>query len=116
MPELGKQIQASGESGRYVFADLAEVDSIILELKSMRQELFVDGYALDGAIDEVAFPAEDVMSRDQARAYRDSLRKAYSHNQMMSSYINDQIDKLSTARNAYAEADSAAASRLRVDQ
>lgn len=107
MPELGKQIQGSGESGgRYVFTDLDEVDSIITELEAMRRDIATDYTEFDVALGAATPPAADDMSRLQAEAYRESLKMARAHNNSMLAYVSEQLNKLQAARDAYANADA----------
>lgn len=113
MPELGIQNQERGVGGRYMFTDLDEVDSIILELEAVKQEIDTDGATLYAAVGAARRPAEDGMSQDQVLAYRASLEKAIKHNKMMSMYVSDQIDKLSAALSDYTGADTGAADQVR---
>jgi hypothetical protein len=107
----------TGESldmpGQYIFTDLDEVDSIIAELESVKEDIAYDGLELRAAYSAARSPAEDGMSRSQVRAYRDSLAKAMRHNETMAGYVTDQIDKLSAALSGYTDADTASASQLR---
>jgi hypothetical protein len=113
MPELGIQNQEPGVGGRYIFTDLDEVDSIILELEVVRDEIDSDGLELYAAVSVVRDPAEDGMSQGQVQAYRASLKKAIQHNGMMSRYVSDQIDKLSAALSDYTGTDTEAAAQVR---
>lgn len=113
MPELGKQVQSSGESdGRFVFTDLDEIDSIIAELETIRVDITTDDNRFRQAISAASPPASDYMSRLQADAYKESLRKARGHNASMLAYAVDHLDRLQAARNAYANADADAEDRL----
>jgi len=113
MPELGIQNQEPGVGGRYMFTDLDEVDSIILELEAMKQEIDSDGFELYAAVSAARNPAEDGMSQGQVQAYRASLEKAIQHNGMMARYVTDQIDKLSAALSDYTGTDTGAAAQVR---
>jgi len=113
MPELGKQIYGSGESGaQYVFTDLDELDSIIADLEAMKIEIADDDFGFRQAIGAATPPAHDDMSRLQADVYRESLTKARRHHASMLAYVTDQLDKLQAARNAYVHADAEAEDRL----
>jgi hypothetical protein len=113
MPELGKQILINGESGgRFVFADLDELDSIIADLETLRVDIAADDEDFVDAIGTANPPARDDMSQLQADAYRESLRRARRHNASMLAYVVGQLEKLRAARNAYANADAYAEDRL----
>lgn len=113
MPELGKQIDGSGESGaQFVFTDLDELDSIIADLEATRVEIADDDRDFRLALEAAAPPAHDDMSRLQADMYQESLRRARRHNTSMSTYVADQLEKLQAARHAYANADADAEDRV----
>jgi hypothetical protein len=113
MPEPGKQIHGSGESGaQFVFTDLDELDSIIVDLETMRVEMAPDEAEFDLAITAATPPARDDMSHLQAVAYLKSLKMARSHNASMLVYVIDQLDKLQAARHSYLMADADAEDRL----
>ncbi len=113
MPELGKQIPINGESvGRFVFADLDELDLIIADLETLRVDIATDEQEFLYAIDTANPPARDDMSQLQADAYRESLKRAHRHNASMLTYVVDQLEKLQAARHAYANADADAEDRF----
>jgi hypothetical protein len=113
MPELGKQIYGSGESGgQFIFTNLEELDSIIADLEAMRGEIVADDLHFRHAIVAALPPADDDMSQLQADMYRESLRRAHRHNTSLATYVADQLDKLQAARHAYVNADADAEDRV----
>lgn len=102
-----------GAGGQFVFADLGELDGIIAELETIRDDIRKDGDKLWRAQQLIEPPAEDIMSRVQAKAVVDCLEKAIDHNKKMRDYADAEITKMRAARNTYASTDEASAARLR---
>lgn len=101
-----------GLGGRYVFASLAELDEIIVEWTSIRDDLAAAGEGLRQALMMDLTPADDDMSGGQASALYTSLLGAADHNDSMASYMNSYIDKITAARAEYAATDQQAVERL----
>lgn len=97
------QSGGGGTGGRYEFTSLAELDTIIAELKTMTDGIAQDGAKLYGAVSLIRPPADDVMSVLQAQAAVDSLLAAADHNQRMLAAAEAEIAKLKAARQAYAQ-------------
>jgi hypothetical protein len=94
-----------GADGRYVFASLAELDGLISEWQALQARIKSRGEKLGRAIDLIAPPADDVMSRLQAAAAVASLQKAEEHRKAMEYYAAGYVKKLEAARTDYAVAD-----------
>ncbi|MGB3444935.1 MAG: hypothetical protein WBA97_39870 [Actinophytocola sp.] len=102
-----------GADGDYVFADLAELDSIITEWTALRDTIQVDGRKLAQAQQAVYSPADDDMSRGQAKALVESLDKARTHNDAMLAYADAYVEKLTAARERYAADEETNVARMR---
>ncbi len=106
-----------GEGGRYMFADLAELDAIIKQWTDLRDAIQLDGDGMHQAQFLQLAPAEDEMSQQQATAVAESLGKATDHNILMARYADSFVRKLMAARDRYvADDDSAAALVSGVDE
>ncbi|GAB3439847.1 hypothetical protein [Actinophytocola sediminis] len=102
-----------GADGKYVFADLDELDAIITEWIKIRDGIRVDGDKLTQAQQLIVPPAKDLMSQLQAAATIESLTKAIEHNAAMADYTDNYIQKLQAAHAQYAADDEQAAERMR---
>jgi hypothetical protein len=92
-----------GAGGYYEFTSLADLDSIITELKTVRDDITEDGWMLGRAIGTVVPPAQDIMSQMQAQATIASWDAAREHNRRMQAVADAEIAKLEDARKAYAQ-------------
>jgi hypothetical protein len=102
-----------GAGGQYVFASLAELDGVIAEWEAVRDRIRGRGETLSRAISVILPPADDLMSRIQAKAAAHSLEKAQEHRQAMEDYATSYVEKLQAARAQYAATDSSNAAQLR---
>lgn len=104
-----------GGGGQFVFADLAELDSVTAQWKAERDRVFNDGQTLRNAIDRCNPPAPDMMSIYQADALKKSLNVALEHNQAMFAYANGYVQKLEALRKAMSGTEQDNADRLRTN-
>lgn len=102
-----------GAGGQFVFADLGELDGIIADIETVRDDIRNDGDKLRQARQLIEPPGEDIMSRFQAKAVIDCLDKAIEHNGVMVAYADAEIAKMREARDTYANVDDDNATRLR---
>ncbi|WP_139190889.1 hypothetical protein [Actinokineospora iranica] len=102
-----------GEGGHYNITSLDEFESLIRRWQDIQDKIEDSGKKLKVAAQTVAPPAEDQPSRDQAQATVDSLEKAVDHNAAMVIYAQGYIDKLISARDAYAATEDGNAAALR---
>jgi hypothetical protein len=102
-----------GTGGQYVFANLGELDGIVAELETLRDDIGNDGDKLKQAQFLIEPPGEDIMSRLEASTTVRSLGKAIEHNMAMRAYADAEIAKMHAARAAYAHTDDEGAMRLR---
>jgi hypothetical protein len=101
-----------GANGHYVFANLEELDSIIADLATLRDNIHSDDAKLVQAQRLITPPGQDDMSRMEAQTTVDSLDKAIEHNRAMATYAEAEIAKMRAARSAYANTDDKSAARL----
>jgi hypothetical protein len=87
-----------GGGGQFVFADLAELDSITAQWKAERDRIRKDGRSLLTAIQLCNPPAEDMMSHYQVNRLRESLTEAWKHHQAMLDYADGYVHKLDASR------------------
>jgi uncharacterized protein with von Willebrand factor type A (vWA) domain len=104
---LGQDPFSGGGAGTYLFADLAELDSVATQWRAERDKIFERNEKIRQAIDQVAAPAEDLMSVGQADAFRGSLEKLQEHNQALFDYADSYVNKLVATRNYYAAVEDA---------
>lgn len=98
--------------GRYVFADLGELDAIITEWTAIRDRVADRGNKLAQAIGWITPAAEDTVSRLHALRTRASLQRALEHNDAMRGYTTTYVDKLTAARRQYADSDGQGAATI----
>ena len=108
----GEGLRAGGE-GRYVFADLGELDTIIAEWSAIRDRIEDRGNRLTRAVGLITPPAEDTVSRLHALRTRASLQKALEHNDAMRVYTQAYVDKLTAAHAQYADSEGQASAAIR---
>ena len=87
-----------GAGGEFLFADLAELDAVIGQWNSQRDEIQADQERIIGAYHDIAEPAGDEMSVGQAEASRESLLNMWKHNFQMLQYTDNYIKNLQGAR------------------
>lgn len=102
-----------GAGGQYIFASLAELDTIIAEWEALRDRIRGRGVMLRRAINLIEPPADDLMSKFQANTAAQSLEKAQEHRQAMEDYATSYVAKLQTARAQYSATDSNNAAQMR---
>lgn len=90
-----------GTGGKFRIASVVELDSLIAQWTVIRDKIDSSRRKLDNAINDIDPPADDEMSRKEAKATRESLVKAVEHNRAMRDYAQSYIDKLTNARHAY---------------
>ncbi|ALG07896.1 hypothetical protein AOZ06_14100 [Kibdelosporangium phytohabitans] len=101
--EYNHQSGGGGAGGHYEFTSLAELDTIITELKSVADGIAQDGNKLHRTAEVIAPPAADIMSSLQTEATVTSIDAARLHNQQMLAAAEAEIAKLQAARTAYAQ-------------
>jgi hypothetical protein len=101
-----------GTGGQFVFADLAELDSLTAQWTAERDRIRHDGELLTKAIQLCTPPAEDMMSHYQAKRLKDSLTEAWSHNQAMLNYADGYVQKLEEPRDSMARTERDNVARL----
>ncbi len=102
-----------GGGGQFVFADLAELDSITAQWTAERDRMRIDGQTIRDAIQMCNAPAEDMMSHFQANRLKDSLTEAWNHNQAMFNYADGYVNKLEATRQSMAKTEQDNIARLR---
>nr|WP_157527429.1 hypothetical protein [Kibdelosporangium sp. MJ126-NF4]CEL14841.1 hypothetical protein [Kibdelosporangium sp. MJ126-NF4]CTQ96528.1 hypothetical protein [Kibdelosporangium sp. MJ126-NF4] len=112
--EYNHQSGGGGAGGHYEFTSLAELDSIITELKTMADSITLDGESLDRARSLITPPADDIMSTLQTKITVFSLTAAFEHNRAMCLAAEAEISKLVKAREAYAQAENHGAQTFRM--
>jgi hypothetical protein len=100
-------------NGKYVFADLDELRSIITEWTATKDRIAQRGSKLRHAIGLITPPAEDTVSRLHALRTRASLQKALEHNDAMTHYAQEYVDKLTAARAQYTDSEAQATATIR---
>jgi hypothetical protein len=102
-----------GGGGQFVFADLAELDSITTQWVAERERIRQDHETVLEAIRRCNPPAGDMMSHYQANRLQESLAVARDHNQAMLDYADGYVQKLEASRTAMASSEHNNAARLR---
>jgi hypothetical protein len=102
-----------GGGGQFVFADLAELDSITTQWVAERERIRQDHETVLEAIRRCNPPAGDMMSHYQANRLQESLAAARDHNQAMLDYADGYVQKLEASRTAMASSEHNNAARLR---
>lgn len=102
-----------GANGDYVFADLAELGALITEWAAIRDAIQTDRRNLVRAQQAIYSPADDDMSKGQAKALIESLDKAQAHNDAMFAYADAYVEKLTAAREQYATDEELNVTRMR---
>ena len=108
------QSGGGGAGGHYEFTSLAELDTIITELKSIANGIAQDGTQLNRAGGSITPPADDVMSVLQADITVSSILAAVEHNERMLSAAEAEIKKLEAARRAYSQAEDTGTQTFRM--
>lgn len=101
-----------GSGGKYVFASLEELDSIITDWTKILDELLRDGDGMAQASYVRLRPADDEMSTRQSSAVGDSFGVAITHIKDMQVYTRSYLEKLKIAREQYLADDTEAAARF----
>lgn len=102
-----------GADGDYVFADLAELDSLTTEWTAIREAIQTDERNLAQAQQAIYSPADDLMSQGQSKALIESLDKARNHNKTMFDYADAYVEKLTATRERYVADEEANVARMR---
>lgn len=102
-----------GQGGQFMFASLADLDSVITQWETELEAIQKDGVAVNQAALNVGPPAEDGMSRGQAKATRDSLLKLKLHNDAMRDYAVEYIKKLKASRATMANTEQGNVAQIR---
>lgn len=87
-----------GAGGQFMFADVAELDAVVTQWNTQRDEIQADQDKIIAAYHDIAEPAGDEMSQGQADASRKSLLNMWKHNFQMLQYADNYIQKLGLAR------------------
>ena len=111
--EPGGVSGGGGQGGGYVFADLAELNTMIDKWEAVQDRITKNNFKIRDAIGVVEPPAFDGPSTKQANTYVESLLKAQEHNDAMLKYAEGYIDRLKATRAQYANDDQTAADRQR---
>lgn len=110
--QKGEGFKPGGE-GKYVFADLDELDGVIAEWAGLHNRIKKHGIKLSQAVSLISAPARDQVSQVHATYTQESLTKAVVHNDAMRQFARSYLDKLTAARAQYAESESQAVANLR---
>ena len=93
-------------NGRFVFADVGDVENIIKRLSTLSKRLRQRGVDLRRILSVVAPPARDPASRGQAEATSRSLGLAYTHNSALQRQLATYVRKLRQAKAVLVTTDS----------
>jgi hypothetical protein len=107
------QAGGGGQGGQFMFADVAELDSVIKQWEDERDGIKADRQTISDAYYSINEPASDVMSRAQASASRDSLANMYQHSDAMLRYAENYIAKLKASRQQMAVQEEGARDNFR---
>ena len=100
---LGQDPFSGGGAGIYLFADLAELDSVTTQWRAERDKIQDRHDKISQAIALVSPPADDMMSVGQAEAFTSSLQKLKEHNLALLDYADEYIHKLNAVRASYTD-------------
>jgi hypothetical protein len=106
-PESQYEAGGGGDKGQFMFADLAELDSVIAKWEKQEVDIEDDRQHIQSALDSIQDPAADMMSRFQAEASRNSLNAMLEHNRQMAKYTADYLNRLRQSRTDMANQDAA---------
>lgn len=113
---IGERMGTGGAAGgQFMFADLAELDSVLIQWKAERDRILNDTRVVKEAIALCNPPAKDVMSVYQAGALKRSLTAARDHHQAMLDYADAYVQKLEASKNAMADTEQENADRMRMN-
>jgi hypothetical protein len=104
-PGASPQAGGGGQDGKFMFASLADLDSVIAQWQNELQAIMDDGEQIRNTATFIREPADDGMSRGHAKAARESLTKLLEHNVAMRDYADEYIKKLQASRQSMANAD-----------
>ena len=102
-----------GGGGQFVFADLAELDSVTAQWRAERERVQQDGQKLTEALALCNPPADDMMSHFQASSLKNSLSAALEHNKAMFDYADGYVQKLEASRASMATTEHDNTAKLR---
>lgn len=102
-----------GKGGQFMFASLADLDSVITQWETELEAIVADGNTIQQAAGLVQPPAQDGMSVGQADATRQSLIKLKEHNQAMKEYAQEYIKKLKASRASMSNTEQGNVSQIR---
>lgn len=89
-----------GTGGQYMFASVAELNTVIAQWQAEYAAIMADGEKIQQAAGYIKAPAEDGMSVAQADATRQSLITLRTHNEAMRTYAEQYIAKLTASRDS----------------
>jgi hypothetical protein len=101
-----------GDKGKFVFADLAELDSVISMWEKQALDIEDDRQHIQSALNQIQDPAGDIMSRVQAQTSRGSLDAMLEHNRQMAKYTTDYINRLRQSREEMANQDASGSGQM----
>jgi hypothetical protein len=104
---------AGGGEGGFVFADLAELDTVIEAWREELRSIEADRARIEHTRAVVDRPAGDAMSVHQAQATRQSLTALAAHNREMAAYAQSYLEKLVASRRQMSADDQAAEASMR---
>ena len=102
-----------GGTGQYVFADLQHLDGVLNDWKTLRDRIRDRSGKIRQAMRLCNPPAFDEMSVMQAQATKDSLQKAFDHNEAMYAYADRYVTNLQATRDSMAATDDSNADTIR---
>lgn len=109
----GADVGGGGQNGKFMFANLAELDSVLGLWGEELRAIEADRDEIQKALDNINDPANDMMSRMSANTSRESLEAMKQHNEQMLKYTNDYIVKLEESREEMANQDASGQGQMR---
>lgn len=101
-----------GTGGKYMFANLQDLDAVITQWKDVYEAIGEDGRTIEQMAMFIEPPAEDDMSVGQADATRQSMVNLKEHNLAMRTYAEEYIKKLQASRDSMANTEQGNAAQL----
>lgn len=101
-----------GTGGTFMFASIADLDSVIAQWETELDAISKDGERIRRAAGFIQPPAQDGMSEGLAKATRDSLLALLKHNEAMRDYARDYVRRLRDSRQSMVNNDQSGQARM----